>query len=139
MSAAGPVANFTLALIAAVIMRLGLAIGIFEPSPAFFTHMVGAAQPGGVMDGVAAAVSILFSLNILLGVFNLLPIPPLDGYGVLGLFVSPGGAIKLQQLRFQMRTFAIIGLVLAWQLFDHIFPPVFAAAGRMLYYGYRFS
>jgi Zn-dependent protease len=25
-----------------------------------------------------------FSLNILLGVFNLFPIPPLDGFGILG-------------------------------------------------------
>ena len=139
MSAAGPATNFSLALIAALIMRLGLAFGIFAPSPAFFTHMVGAAQPGGVMDGIATAVSVLFSLNILLGVFNLLPIPPLDGYGVLGLFVSEKGALKLQQMRFQMRTFAIIGLVLAWELFNRVFPPVFDAAGRMLYYGYRFS
>ena len=48
MSAAGPATNFSLALIAALIIRLGLAIGIFEPSPAFFTQIVGAAQPGGV-------------------------------------------------------------------------------------------
>jgi Zn-dependent protease len=139
MSAAGPLANFTLALLAALTMRIGLAAGVFVPSPAFYTHMVGAAQPGGFMEGVAAAVSVLFSLNILLGMFNLIPIPPLDGYGILGLFVSHQGALRLQQWRFQIRTFAIIGLVLAWQVFDYVFPPVFAAAGRILYYGYRFS
>jgi Zn-dependent protease len=100
---------------------------------------VGAAEPGGIVEGVATAVSVLFSLNILLGVFNLIPIPPLDGYGILGLFTSQQGALRLQQLRFQIRTFAIIGLVIAWQVFERVFPPVFAAAGRMLYYGYRFS
>jgi Zn-dependent protease len=80
-----------------------------------------------------------FSLNILLGVFNLIPIPPLDGYGILGLFVSEAGALKLQQWRFQMRSASIIGLVIAWTLFDRIFPSFFAAAARLLYVGYQFS
>ncbi len=86
MSLAGPAANFTLALIAGIIMRVGLATGSFvplEPSPA---HIVGAVSQTGAADGIATVLSIFFSLNILLGVFNLIPFPPLDGYGVLGLF-----------------------------------------------------
>jgi Zn-dependent protease len=139
MSLAGPVANFTLAFLAAAAMRIGLATGAFVPSPAVFTHMVGAAEPGGIMDGVAAALSILFSLNILLGFFNFLPIPPLDGYGILGIFLTERGALKLQEWRMKMRSATIIGLVIAWQLFDRFFPPLFSAAGRLLYLGYRFS
>jgi Zn-dependent protease len=139
MSAAGPAANFALAFIAAIIMRIGLAVGTFVPSPTFFSHMVGAAEPGGVMEGVTTALSVLFSLNVLLGVFNLIPIPPLDGYGILGLFTSERGALRLQEWRMQMRSVTIIGLVVAWQLFDRIFPPFFNAAGKVLYFGYRFS
>jgi Zn-dependent protease len=136
MSLAGPAANFTLAIIAAVLMRIGLATGSFVPSPAFFSHMVGAAEPGGLMDGVATALSVLFSLNVLLGVFNLIPIPPLDGYGILGLFTTERGALRLQEWRMSMRNITIIGLIVAWQLFDRVFPPLFGAAGRLLYFGY---
>ena len=40
-------------------------------------------------------LSILFSLNVLLCVFNLLPIPPLDGWSALGLILPESGARKL--------------------------------------------
>lgn len=139
MSLAGPAANFTIAFLAAIVMRTGLALGYFEPSPGFFTHLVGPAQPGGIGEGVAAGVSVFFSLNILLGFFNLIPIPPLDGFGILGLFLPESATRRLQELRLQTRSVAIIGLVIAWQLFDRLFPPFFSAAGHLLYYGYRFS
>lgn len=135
MSLAGPVANFTLSLIAALILRLGLLVGWFTPATPFFSRMVAPASPGGISDGIVAALSTFFSLNVLLGFFNLLPIPPLDGYGILGLFLPEHAALRLQELRLQMRSIAIIGLVLAWQLFDRFFPPFFSAATHLLYLG----
>jgi Zn-dependent protease len=139
MSLAGPAANFTLALIAAILMRIGLAIGTFiplEPSPA---HIVGAASQTGAADGVATVLSIFFSLNILLGIFNLLPFPPLDGYGVLGLFTTEGGALRLQQLRAKLGFLSIIGLLVAWQFFDRFYPQLFDTATRLFYLGYSLS
>ena len=76
----------------------------------------------GVAEGIATVLSIFFSLNILLGFFNLIPFPPLDGYGVLGLFTTDAGALRLQQLRMKMGAFSFLGLVIAWQLFDRVFP-----------------
>jgi Zn-dependent protease len=139
MSLAGPSANFILAIVAAVLMRIGIAAGAFVPVYPTFSHMVAAASDGGITEGIATVLSVLFSLNILLGVFNLIPIPPLDGYGILGLFTSERGALKLQAWRMQVGGMAILGLVVAWQLFDRVFPPVFNAATNIFYLGIRLS
>ena len=135
MSLAGPAANFSLALLAGLAMRIGLATGSFVPLYPSFAHLVGSAAQGGAADGIATVLSVLFSLNILLGVFNLIPIPPLDGYGILGLFLTEGGALKLQEWRAQIRSFALIGLIVAWQVFDRFYPQIFAAATNALYAG----
>ena len=64
-------------------------MGSFVPLTALTGHIVGTAVlQAGAADGVATVLSIFFSLNILLGCFNLIPFPPLDGYGVLGLFTT---------------------------------------------------
>jgi Zn-dependent protease len=139
MSLAGPAANFSLALIAAIVMRIGLATGSFVPLYPTPSHIVGAASTGGSADGIATVLSLFFSLNMLLGAFNLIPFPPLDGYGVLGLFTSEAGALRLQHLRMQMGTFAFIGLLISWQVFDRFYPAYFNAATSLFYIGVRFS
>ena len=59
--------------------RAGMALGYFQlPDSVGFTHMAEAAAPGKA-EFFATFLSILFVLNILLGSFNLLPVPPLDG------------------------------------------------------------
>ena len=103
-----------------------------------FTQVVGASSPGGAVEGIATVLSVLFSLNILLGAFNLIPLPPLDGYGILGLFTTEAGALRLQEWRIKMRTLAIIGLVISWQLFAHWYGPLFNAGIHLLYAFYRF-
>jgi Zn-dependent protease len=87
----------------------------------------------GVASGAATFVSLLFSLNLLLGTFNLIPVPPLDGFGVLGLLVSEDLARRIQHLGRALGSFSIIGLLLVWQVFGGIFQPVFSFALRALY------
>ena len=135
MSLAGPAANFSLALLAAIAMRIGLATGFFVPVEPSYVAIVATAQPGGVLEGVAVVLSICFSLNLLLGCFNLLPFPPLDGYGVLGLFTTRNGAIWLQDFRLRIRAFSLLGLILGWRLIDAIYEPVVAVGLRILYAG----
>lgn len=125
MSLAGPAANFSLAILAAILMRIGLAMGSFIPVTASFARIVAPATEGGVGDGVATILSLFFSLNILLGFFNLIPFPPLDGYGVLGLFMTEAGALRLQIFRMKIGFLSIIGLLLAWRVFDQVFPALF--------------
>lgn len=88
MSLAGPCANFILTIAAGFAIHLGSWLHFFQaPESANFTRMAVALKPGAA-DGAATLLSILFSLNLMLGTFNLLPIPPLDGYGIIGLFVN---------------------------------------------------
>jgi Zn-dependent protease len=79
MALAGPAANFTLVILSAVGIRVGMLLGYFHmPAYVAFTRITEASTPG--MAGFAATfLSIIFLLNLLLGTFNLLPEPPLDG------------------------------------------------------------
>jgi Zn-dependent protease len=135
MSLAGPGANFTLTILAALSIRAGMLMGVFEsPDSAGFTHIVVANTPG-VASGAATLLSVMFSLNQLLGVFNLLPIPPLDGFGAVGLLLSEEAAGKFQSFGQQLRGFSMIGLLIAWKVFDPVFSPIFTLSLRALYPG----
>jgi len=129
MSLAGPAMNFLIAALAAIALRIGVLTGVFTRGATSTSMIVGATAPG-INEGIATILSVFFSLNILLGCFNLLPFPPLDGYGVLGLFTSESMALKLQSWRAQFRAFAIIGLILGWRLIDSVYYPIMRNAIR---------
>jgi len=135
MSLAGPAANFTLVLLAGTFIRIGLLAGVFTTPRAIGFESVVAAATGAspAWEGAATFLSILFALNLLLGAFNLLPVPPLDGYSVLGLFTTESLGVKLQEFRQRAGMFAMFGLLLGWQVFDYIFRPLFITALRILY------
>lgn len=71
---AGPISNFVTALTFALIAR-------FIPLPYIIVSML----------------IIIIQINIILMVFNLLPIPPLDGSNILRVFISNQSWITLQQ------------------------------------------
>lgn len=79
------------------------------------------------MEGAAMLLSILFILNVILGVFNLLPMPPLDGYSVLGLFLPEEVFLKLLGFA-RGSAFSIFGMILAYQIFPHLVQPVMRVA-----------
>jgi len=134
MSLAGPMANFTLVLIAAICMRVGIAVGVFRfPDHLSLTHLVQARGGGDFLDGTVVFLSILFSLNILLGTFNLIPLPPLDGFSVLGLFLPESSARKLAELRLTIGAYSFIGLLIAWRIFGDVYWSVLGQALRVLY------
>lgn len=135
MALAGPAANFTLVILAAVGIHAGIAMGAFvPPGRVGFTSVVEAAAPASAAGGLAALLSILFSLNLLLGTFNLIPLPPLDGSTAIGLILPQGAARRVADFG-RNRTLALVGLLIAWKLFDYLFRPVFIAALNLLYPG----
>ncbi len=130
MALAGPAANFVLATIAAILIHIGLHLGVFADSLHFsFTRIVLPAGPG-VWEGAAKLLSIMFSLNILLGFFNLIPFPPLDGSSIINLFLPDKIAEKYQEFC-RMPMFSLLGLLVAWKIFDLIFPPLFSLSLRI--------
>ena len=134
MALAGPAANLTLILVAAIVIRVGMLLGIFaQPEQITWTRTT-IAQSSGLAEGVAIFASILFSLNLILLVFNLLPVPPLDGSEVLSLFLNESTAQRYRDLMAQP-TAQMVGLVVAWNLMDVILNPVYATALNLLYPG----
>ena len=135
MSLAGPASNLALALLAAIAIRLGMLFGVFvAPESINHSQVVAAAAGSGVFVPVALFVSVLFSLNLLLCIFNLLPVPPLDGSGAIPLFLGPSRAqAYLSWIR--NPAFSLVGLVLAWRLFDVIYGPLHLFAINMLFLG----
>jgi Zn-dependent protease len=86
VAAAGPVSNLLLAVFSAILLA------IVPVSP----HTLG--EPN-VSVPVAKILTGLVSLNVLLAVFNVLPIPPLDGGNVLAGLLPPNLAAAFNKLR----------------------------------------
>lgn len=133
MAAAGPAANFTLAILAAIAIRVGVATGYFDLPSAGLTLETLAVAPEGAARGLALFCSVLFSINLILGCFNLIPLPPLDGYAIVPLLLNQ----RMREKWFDLFSGggALMGLIIAWVLFDRLMPPVFRTAIGWLYAG----
>ncbi len=132
MSLAGPASNLLIVLLASLLIRGGMAVGWFAaPATIHFSQVTVAAEPGA-WAGAASLLSILFSLNLLLAAFNLLPLPPLDGSGALPLLMPENWARRYQEI-LREPMFNLLGLILAWKLFGSVFNPLHLMALGWLY------
>lgn len=134
MALAGPGANFTLVILSAIGIRIGMAIGYLRmPESANFTHITEAVGTGDA-SFAATFLSILFVLNLLLGTFNLLPVPPLDGNTGITLLMSEDRARKFLEWTHR-QGLGMLGLLLAWTLYDKVFDYIFRFSLAVLYPG----
>jgi Zn-dependent protease len=139
MALAGPGANLLLIIIAAVLINIGVALELFySPERISFGHVT-AASGGGFMGSLAFLLGVFFSLNLVLFLLNMLPLPPLDGSGALPLLLSPEATRRYQDFVWGQRGLAWIGIIVAWQIFDVLFNPVFLAAVNLLYPGVSYQ
>lgn len=95
-AAAGPVANILLALIIMTVMKLlalVMAVTSFLPFNMFLI--------------LYRILIMMVATNISLAVFNLLPVPPLDGYSVFSYFLPEKLAYQIAQYR-QIIFFALM-------------------------------
>ena len=75
---AGPIANVVVAIAFAVVFRV---MTLANVESGFFLSLV----------------ALIVQLNILLAIFNLIPIPPLDGYNVALAYLPPRQAVTIQR------------------------------------------
>lgn len=138
MAAAGPAANLALVLLAALLIRLGCEWHVFaSPYTLNMARVTAAVQPG-VMDSVAQMLSIFFSLNLLLFVFNLLPIPPLDGSS-LPLLALPEKAARSYFEVMHSPVVRLIGFIVIFRGLGDFFRPVFLGVASLLYPGVHYN
>jgi Zn-dependent protease len=90
VSIAGPASNFALAIIFGLILR-------FVPNEIISAN-----------EGIRIAFSYIVYINLWLGVFNLIPIPPLDGSWILFSFLPD----SLQGIKIFLKQYGIVILVL---------------------------
>ena len=124
MAAAGPVGNFLIAIAAFAILRVGLEAGWFmAPDRVRFELLVELAT--GSPNFVTTLLSVLLVQNVFLGVFNLLPLPPLDGASIVRGFAPRRFAEVFDNLSTNP-AFSMVGLLVAWQVFPMV-------AGRLFF------
>lgn len=92
VAAAGPIANIVVAVAFAVVFRVLDQTGL-----------------GG--DFLRNVVLLVVAINVILAIFNLLPIPPLDGYNAALSLLPPRQAWALRRYS-QYGIFILLGLVL---------------------------
>jgi Zn-dependent protease len=126
MSLAGPTANLTLCLLGVIAIWALVTAGVLEVAPSMgFDRLVqapGPVQPGSLLSGLAMGLSVLVTLNLALGLFNLVPFPPLDGAGVLEGFF-PRSLGRLYEYLQSIPILGLVGLLLAWNVFPVFFLP----------------
>jgi Zn-dependent protease len=132
MAAAGPAGNLLIALVALAALRIGLSAGwLIAPESVSFTsvaEIAGLAEP----SFVTTLLSVFLVMNVFLCVFNLLPLPPLDGAAVLNGLLPERHAVKFMELQ-SNAMISLAGLLVAWQAFPYFTDPLFSALLRLVH------
>ena len=134
MALAGPLANLMLVVIAGLSIRIGMLLGVFHAPESVTFEQVTAASSPGLANSISVVLSIVFSLNLILFVFNLIPLPPLDGSEVVLLLLNDRDAERYTEM-VHNSGFRIIGLVIAWRVMDVVLGPVHTLSLNILYPG----
>jgi len=82
---AGPGSNLLVALSGALVLRILVTVGGFEPD-------------SQIIEILFMIVLYLIMINMILLLFNIIPVPPLDGHYVLGYFLPESGQRTLDQI-----------------------------------------
>ena len=139
MALAGPGANLLLVIIAALALRVGEGAGVFWAPERIHFGFIASSHASVTWEAMARLLSVVFSLNLLLFAFNLLPFFPLDGSAVITLLMNRETTKRYQEFLWSTPMLGWIGLLVAWKLFDFVFGPVFTAAVNLIYPGVTYG
>ena len=105
-AAAGPISNFLMALLAAVLYKLTVLLGnatlsLWQSDIVFFFFTY-----------LSLFFWIFHVMNLGLGVFNLIPLPPLDGSSIFYIFLPPRWYFGVMKYERQIQIVLLLALAL---------------------------
>lgn len=106
---AGPLSNLIFGFILLIAYRL--VYGLFSPAAAAASAPVRA-----LFLGVTEILWAMFSINISLAVFNLLPVPPLDGSRIVSIFLPNKAYFSI--MRYERYIFLVMAVLLYLGVFS---------------------
>ncbi len=122
MALAGPAANMLIFIIAVLLLKL---------LDGNVTGSVTNVLSGGAVLSAITLLKMLIFLNLILALFNLLPLPPLDGNAVVMIFMQESTARKFMELMAQPMM-PLIGIVIAWKVFPAMVGPIIDLVYRII-------
>lgn len=119
VSAAGPLSNFVMAFVGVVLYHVFFGTGVLD----------GAST--GVIEAINVFLLRLIELNVVLFIFNLIPLPPLDGYRIIEDLAPTAVRIKMSQYE-QWGIFVFLLLIFITPLNRVTIQPLFAWGGDIV-------
>ena len=113
ISFAGPIANILAAAAAVLLFQVLRLMTRGVPDSSFLSKPI---------SGLGVILFALAVINTTLAVFNLIPIPPLDGSGILAGLLSEKAAAKYERLR--PYGFFLLIILMYTNILNYIFSPV---------------
>jgi Zn-dependent protease len=100
---AGPASNLIMACLGAVVFRVLDTAGVFDPSTIDSVN-----DPRVLLFNV---LTLFVEINIVLAIFNLIPVPPLDGSAILFRLISPMTAWRIRPVLAQYGSIILLGTI----------------------------
>lgn len=123
MSFAGPLSHVAVAGVTGLFLTMGLTTGFFLPADGTEAFAIVMGTQGSLSWALAKLFNVMFLLNILLFLLNIIPVPPFDGSEVWYLFIRK----EEDRLRWRMNSnsYSLIGLLLGWWIFREFLVYIF--------------
>jgi Zn-dependent protease len=130
VSIAGIIGNLTIAIVTAIIIIVLIHTGALAVSARFW-GIVPAAPNSPGMAAAAQLLSIFFTLNVGLAIFNLFPVPPLDGSKILYSILPDSAASGIESL--ERFGFILLFVAVFTGIFGKIFGVIIPLAWRLVF------
>ncbi len=115
---AGPLSNLILSILLTIILKVLIVIGVFS-------------NPGSKVVSILLEMFLYtIDFNVIFGIFNLIPLPPLDGSKVLAYFLPQ----KLRGMMYTLERYSFFIILILWctNLSSYIIAPVYSLMSKFL-------